>query len=90
MHAIAKQLTGFEHASVFADLDQNGRPELYVAGDHQGTLRAYVWTENSNFPERLMIQRRLVPHQMITWNLMPVPLSVLQPFIPPPEDPAVP
>jgi PAS domain-containing protein len=32
---------GFEHASILADLDGDGRDELYVASDNQGEVRRY-------------------------------------------------
>jgi hypothetical protein len=35
--------SGFEHAAVTADLDGDGRAELYVAADDQGELNRYVW-----------------------------------------------
>jgi hypothetical protein len=35
--------SGFEHATVAADLDGDGKPELYVAADDQGDLNRYVW-----------------------------------------------
>ena len=34
---------GFEHAMTSADLDGDGRPELYVAADDQDELARYVW-----------------------------------------------
>ena len=35
--------SGFEHATLIADLDKNGLSEIYVAADDQGVLRKYQW-----------------------------------------------
>lgn len=35
--------SGFEHATLVADLDNNGLQEIYVAADDQGVLRKYQW-----------------------------------------------
>jgi len=35
--------SGFEHATLIADLDKNGLKEIYVAADDQGVLRKYQW-----------------------------------------------
>ena len=37
---------GFEHASLFTDLDGDGRDELYVASDDHKEIRRYVWQGN--------------------------------------------
>jgi hypothetical protein len=66
---------GFEHAALMADLDGNGVDELYVAADEQGEVRRYVWVNNR--PRREVIQRREVPRSRMTWNIMPVPVSLL-------------
>ncbi|MCC6875380.1 MAG: VCBS repeat-containing protein [Sandaracinaceae bacterium] len=67
---------GFEHASLIADLDADGVGELYVASDEQGELRRYVWINGR--PRREVIARREVPRSRMTWNLTPVPVSVVQ------------
>ncbi|HJL17738.1 MAG TPA: VCBS repeat-containing protein [Sandaracinaceae bacterium LLY-WYZ-13_1] len=66
---------GFEHAALMADLDDDGSDELYVAADEQGELRRYVWVNGR--PRREVIHEREVPRARMTWNLMPVPRSVL-------------
>lgn len=38
--------SGFEHATVLADLDGDGVQEIYVASDDQHQLRRYRWTGN--------------------------------------------
>ena len=35
---------GFEHATAAADLDGDGRAELYVASDDDKEIRRYVWS----------------------------------------------
>lgn len=66
---------GFEHASTVADLDGDGRDELYVAADTQGELRRYVWVNGR--PRRQMIHSRAEPRQRMTWNITAVPVSLL-------------
>jgi hypothetical protein len=36
--------SGYEHASALADIDGDGRLEIYAAADKQGALRRYEWT----------------------------------------------
>lgn len=59
---------GFEHAALFADLDGDGKDELYVAADNQGELRRYVWVNGR--PKREVIQKRDIPLSRMTWNIM--------------------
>ena len=40
---IEKNSSGFEHTTYGADLDGDGKLELYVAADEQGELNQYVW-----------------------------------------------
>ncbi len=74
--SIDRDSGGFEHASVVADLDDNGTPELYVAADNQGELRRYVWVNGR--ARRETIHRRELARSMMTFNVIPVPVSVLQ------------
>ena len=37
--------SGFEHATYVADLDADGKPEIYVASDDQHELRRYVYKD---------------------------------------------
>jgi len=66
---------GFEHASILADLDEDGRDELYVASDQHGELRRYVY-ENQRF-DKEVLYRREHPSAYLTWNLMPVPADLV-------------
>jgi hypothetical protein len=67
---------GFEHAALLTDLDGDGRDELYVASDDDREVRRYVWT-GSGFA-RETIQRRESPLPVLTWNLMPVPVELVE------------
>jgi hypothetical protein len=62
---IDKDSTGFEHASHVADLDGDGKPEIYVAADDQRAVRRYAW--NGSAFDRTEIAR--IPEQHITWNI---------------------
>jgi hypothetical protein len=67
--------SGFEHAALLIDLDEDGVDELYVASDEQGEVRRYVWSEGRFVRE--VIQRRENPRAVFTWNLMPVPVALV-------------
>lgn len=77
LESIDRDSSGFEHAATVADLDGDGTPELYVASDEQGELRRYVWVNGRARSET--IHRRDLPRSMMTWNIMPVPVSILEP-----------
>jgi len=77
VESIDRESSGFEHASVIADLDGDGRDELYVAADEQGEVRRYVWRDGR--PRRETIYRRELPRSMMTWNIMPAPAFLLAP-----------
>src|SRR5690606_1690258 len=75
---IDRDSSGFEHASIFADLDGDGADELYVAADEQGEIRRYVWRDGKPFRE--VIFRRDGPkNAVMTWNLMPADVSLVVP-----------
>jgi hypothetical protein len=57
--------TGFEHATHVADLDKDGKAEIYVAADDQRGVRRYTW--NGTAFDRTVIAP--IPEQHITWNL---------------------
>jgi hypothetical protein len=59
--------SGFEHAALLADIDEDGRDELYVAADDQGELRRYVFRDGK--PTRQTILKRDQPKQTWTWNI---------------------
>ena len=74
--SIDRASSGFEHAALAADLDADGTDELYVASDDQGEIRRYLW-QNGRF-EKEVLRRREVPGSVFTWNLMPVPLHLVE------------
>jgi hypothetical protein len=59
--------SGFEHAAFAADLDGDGRPELYVAADDQHELDRYVFDPKTN----AVTKTRIGPldSSVITWNI---------------------
>jgi hypothetical protein len=67
---------GFEHAALLADLDGDGADELYVASDDDRELRRYVWTGDGFHRE--VILKRESPLPVLTWNLMPAPVELLE------------
>jgi FG-GAP-like repeat len=64
---IDAESSGFEHAALLTDLDEDGRDELYVAADDQGELRRYVWVDGK--PQRETILKRDNPRETWTWNI---------------------
>ncbi len=66
---------GFEHASIFADLDGDGTDELYVASDKHKELRRYAWDGTKIVRSTLYVRPDDRP--IFTWNLMPVPVELI-------------
>lgn len=75
VESIDKDSSGFEHAAILTDLDEDGIDELYVASDRDGEIRRYVWRDGQ--PEREVIHRHTDGLSRFTWNLMPVPVDSL-------------
>jgi len=73
--SIDRNSGGFEHAALIADLDGNGTGELYVAADEQGEVRRYVWVNGR--PRREVVLSGRVPRSLMTFNIMPIPASML-------------
>jgi len=71
---IDRKSGGFEHASIIADLDRDGRSELYVASDKDGEVRRYTWEAGK--PVREVIQKRTSGNTVFTWNIMPIPAEL--------------
>ena len=62
-----KNSSGFEHAAFAADLDGDGKLELYVAADKQRELKRYDWD-----PEKKTFKKRLLgklEKDVLTWNI---------------------
>jgi hypothetical protein len=74
---IEKSSSGFEHAALLSDLDDDGKSELYVAADDQGELRRYTFDNGK--VTRDVILKRDNPRETWTWNIMPIPRSLLAP-----------
>jgi hypothetical protein len=66
---------GFEHAAILTDLDGDGRDELYVASDRHKELRRYVWNGERLLRDTIYVRPDDRP--IFTWNLMPVPVSLI-------------
>jgi hypothetical protein len=60
-----KASSGFEHTAYLADLDGNGRPELYVAADEQKSLNRYEWS-GQGFDKETIVP---LEDGVITWNI---------------------
>ncbi len=75
VESIDKESSGFEHAAILTDLDEDGVDELYVASDRDGEIRRYVWRDGQ--AERLVIHTHEDGLSRFTWNLMPVPIESL-------------
>jgi hypothetical protein len=74
---IASDSSGFEHAALLADLDEDGRDELYVASDEQNEVRRYAWREGAWRKDVLYRYEGGMPG--FTWNLT----AVRAPLVPP-------
>ncbi len=73
--SIDRDSGGFEHAAILADLDGDGRDELYVASDKHNEVRRYVWDGKRLVRE--LIYKRKGGGGVFTWNVMPVPVSLV-------------
>lgn len=67
---------GFEHAALLADLDGDAVAELYVASDDDKEVRRYAW--DGQRLAREVIHRRTDPLPVLTWNLAPVPRTLVE------------
>ena len=66
--------SSFEHATTLADLDGDGRDELYVAADDQGAVRRYVYTGEGFGREEIF---RFPPElRGFTWNITTAPVEL--------------
>jgi hypothetical protein len=73
--SIDRNSSGFEHAAILADLDENGVDELYVANDDGGEINRYVWMNSSPVKETLYTHPEGLSG--FTWNIMPVPVELV-------------
>ncbi len=58
---------GFEHAAYIADIDNDGKMELYVANDKAGTIERYDYKDGKYGTQ--VIDKRRVPSQAMAWNI---------------------
>jgi hypothetical protein len=72
---IAGDSSGFEHAALLADLDEDGRDELYVASDEQSEVRRYTWRDGTWTKDVLYRYEGKMPG--FTWNLTTVRASLV-------------
>jgi hypothetical protein len=75
VESIDKESSGFEHASILADLDGDGVDELYVASDDHKEVRRYVWEGGKS--QREVIHTYPENLSVFTWNIMPVPVELI-------------
>jgi hypothetical protein len=75
VESIDKESSGFEHAAILTDLDEDGVDELYVASDRDGEIRRYLWRDGQ--AERQVIHSHKDGLSRFTWNLMAVPVESL-------------
>jgi hypothetical protein len=73
--SIDRDSSGFEHASVLADLDGDGVDELYAASDDQHEVRRYVWKAGA--PVREVIFAHPEGMSGFTWNITAVPADLV-------------
>jgi hypothetical protein len=62
---IDAESSGFEHAALVADLEGDGREEIYVASDVQQALRRYDWHED-HFERQTIVP---IPEDRVTFSL---------------------
>ena len=72
---IDAESSGFEHAAILHDLDDDGRDELYVASDDQAQVRSYVRTDQGW--QRSVLLEYSDGLGRFTWNIMLVPSTLL-------------
>ena len=69
--------SGFEHAAILLDLDNDGRDELYVASDDQDQVRRYVF-DGSGWTSDVLLEFT-DDLGRFTWNIMPARAGALPP-----------
>jgi hypothetical protein len=73
--SIDRDSSGFEHASLLADLDGDGADELYAASDDHREVRRYVWKAGA--PVREVIYTHPEGMSGFTWNITAVPTELV-------------
>ena len=72
--AIDRRSSSFEHAAIALDLDGDGTDELYVASDNDKQVRRFTWNGRRMVKE--VIYERPDDRSVLTWNIMPIPVSL--------------
>ena len=72
---IDAESSGFEHAAILHDLDDDCRDELYVASDDQAQVRSYVRTDQGW--QRSVLLEYSDGLGRFTWSIMLVPSTLL-------------
>lgn len=75
LESIDPESAGFEHAALIADVDANGRDELYVASDRDQELRRYERVNGALVRE--VIWRENPKDYVVTWNLDVAPAALV-------------
>ena len=75
IESIDRNSGGFEHAAILTDLDGDGIDELYVANDDEGEVNRYIWVDGE--PVRELLYTHPEGLSGFTWNIMPVPVSLI-------------
>ncbi len=73
--SIDRDSSGFEHASLLADLDGDGADELYAASDDHHEVRRYAWKAGA--PVREVIYKHPEGMSGFTWNITAVPAELV-------------
>lgn len=73
--SIDRDSSGFEHASLLADLDGDGADELYAASDEDKEVRRYVWKGGA--PVREILYAHPEGMSGFTWNITAVPADIV-------------
>jgi hypothetical protein len=73
--SIDRDSSGFEHASLLADLDGDGADELYAASDDHHEVRRYVWKAGA--PVREVVFAHPEGMSGFTWNITAVPVELV-------------
>jgi hypothetical protein len=75
IECIDRDSRGFEHAALLADLDDDGRDELYVASDKAAEVNQYLWCDGRL--HKTTIHNHGADFKGFTWNLMEVPVELI-------------
>ncbi len=73
--SIDRDSSGFEHAALLTDLDEDGVDELYVANDEGGEVNRYLWVDGNPVKETLYTYPEGLSG--FTWNIMPAPVELM-------------